>query len=99
LVPGIIVAILFIVVNCGIGYGLEPFLLGDGLDVSPLVVLISLIMWGSLLGPTGMFLSPPLAVICKIILLQFEETKWIAILMANRIPQEKTMSPSEAPTE
>ena len=55
LVPGIIVAILFIVVNCGIGYGLEPFLLGDGLDDSPLVVLISQFMWGSLLGPTGCF--------------------------------------------
>ena len=88
LVSGAVVAFFMMVINCGIGYFLEPKLLGDGLDLSPLVVLLSLIFCGWLLGPVGMFLSPPLAVIAKIILLSFPETRWIAVLMANSVPRD-----------
>lgn len=85
---GLIVMVGAMAINCGIGYILEPKLLGEGLDLSPLVVLLSLIFCGWLLGPVGMFLSPPLAVISKIILQSFPETRWIAVLMANRVPRE-----------
>ena len=83
---GIIVAIGLLLINCIIGYVVEPRLLGDGLDLSPLIVLIALVFFGWLLGPVGMFLSPPLAVIMKIIFQSFPETRWIAALMANRAP-------------
>ncbi len=86
LVVGGIDAIFFMIINCGVGYGLEPQLLGDGLDLSPLVVLLALIFFGWLLGPVGMFLSPPLAVIMKIIFQSFPETYWLAALMADRPP-------------
>lgn len=86
LVGGIDAAFL-VAINCGVGYGLEPRLLGDGLDLSPLIVLIALIFFGWLLGPVGMFLSPPLAVIMKIVFQAFPETQWIAALMANRPPK------------
>lgn len=88
---GLIVMVGAVVINCGIGYILEPKLLGEGLDLSPLVVLLSLIFCGWLLGPVGMFLSPPLAVISKIILQSFPETRWIAVLMANRVPREEEL--------
>ncbi len=83
-------------INCAVGYALEPRLLGDGLDLSPLIVLISLIFFGWLLGPVGMFLSPPLAVVMKIIFQSFPETRWIAALMANRVPKPIE---EEEPTE
>lgn len=92
---GIVVIIGMAAINCIVGYVLEPKLLGNGLDLSPLVVLISLIVWGTLLGPVGMFLSPPLAVICKIILQQFPETEWIATLMANGVPIQKKVEKAE----
>ena len=88
LVVGAVDAFFFVIINCTIGYGIEPRLLGNGLDLSPLIVLIALILFGWLLGPIGMFLSPPLAVIMKIIFLSFPETRWIAVLMANRPPKE-----------
>ncbi|MBQ3453682.1 MAG: AI-2E family transporter, partial [Thermoguttaceae bacterium] len=50
-----------------------------------------------LLGSVGMFLSPPLAVICKIILSQFDETRWIAVLMANRPPAPPKQKPALPP--
>ena len=91
----------YLLINCIIGYFLEPKLLGDGLGISALVVLLSLIVWGALLGSVGMLLSPPLAVICKIILSQFDETRWIAVLMAGRppaSPEQKPALPPPAPT-
>lgn len=89
LVVGVVDAVFFVIINCTIGYGVEPRLLGNGLDLSPLIVLIALILFGWLLGPIGMFLSPPLAVIMKIIFQSFPETRWIAVLMANRPPKEE----------
>ncbi len=88
LVVGAVDAVFFVIINCTIGYAIEPRLLGNGLDLSPLIVLIALILFGWLLGPIGMFLSPPLAVIMKIIFQSFPETRWIAVLMANRPPKE-----------
>ncbi|MDO5581088.1 MAG: AI-2E family transporter [Planctomycetia bacterium] len=92
---GVIDAVFFVIINCGIGYILEPKLLGEGLDLSPLVVILSLLFCGWLLGPVGMFLSPPLAVIIKIILKSFPETAGIAIMMANTVPKEELPKPPE----
>ncbi|MBQ6827402.1 MAG: AI-2E family transporter [Thermoguttaceae bacterium] len=88
LVVGAVDAVFFVIINCTIGYAIEPRLLGNGLDLSPLIVLLALIIFGWLLGPIGMFLSPPLAVIIKIIFQSFPETRWIAVLMANRPPKD-----------
>lgn len=85
IVVGAVDTVFFVLINCVIGYGLEPRLLGKGLDLSPLIVLIALIFFGWLLGPVGMFLSPPLAVVTKIICLSFPETRWIAALMAGSV--------------
>jgi len=73
-----------VVINWAIGYGLEPRYLGEGLGISELVVLLSLIFWGWLLGPIGMFLSAPLTMVFKIVLQNNPDTRWVAILMSNR---------------
>ncbi|MDD3589854.1 MAG: AI-2E family transporter [Thermoguttaceae bacterium] len=93
---GVVTAVFFILINGALGYWLEPRLFGDGLDLSPLIVLVALIFFGWLLGPVGMFLSPPLAVVSKIILQSFPETRWIAALMANKA--EKPLG-DETPAE
>ena len=73
-----------IFVNSLFGIGVEPRYLGHGLDISSLVVLLSLIFWGWLLGPIGMFLSAPLTMVVKIILQNDPKTRWLAVLLSNR---------------
>ncbi|OQX78481.1 MAG: hypothetical protein B6D61_05370 [Bacteroidetes bacterium 4484_249] len=77
-------AAIFIFVNTVVGSIIEPKVMGKGMGLSTLVVFISLIFWGFLLGTVGMFLSVPLTMAAKIMLEQKESTKWIAILLGTQ---------------
>lgn len=65
-----------------IGNFLEPRYLGKTLNLSPLVILISLGVWGKIWGILGMFLSVPIMVSINIILSQFEQTRNVAIFLS-----------------
>ncbi|MDG1708494.1 MAG: AI-2E family transporter [Emcibacteraceae bacterium] len=65
-----------------IGNILEPKLMGNSLNLSPLVVMLSLALWGSIWGVAGMFLSVPFTVILMIIFSEFPKTRPIAIILS-----------------
>ncbi len=67
--------------NMLIGYYIEPRMMGRGMGLSTMVVFLSLIIWGYLLGIVGMFLSVPLTMIAKIILENSDSTKPLAALL------------------
>jgi len=71
----------FLLVNNVLGNFVEPRIMGRGLGLSTLVVFLSLLFWGFILGTVGMFLSVPLTMTIKIILEQNEKTRWISILL------------------
>lgn len=71
----------YISINMIIGNVIQPPLMGKGLGLSTMVVFISLIFWGYILGTVGMFLSVPLTMVVKIVLEQKESTKWMAIML------------------
>jgi AI-2 transport protein TqsA len=71
----------YLVVNIIIGNLLEPKFMGHKLGLSPLVVILSMIFWGWVLGPVGMVLSVPLTMIGKIALATSEDTRWIAVIL------------------
>ena len=78
----------FIVVNLVMGNVIEPRLMGKGLDLSPLVVFVSLVLWGWVLGPVGMLLSIPLTIMIKIALESQHETRWISVMLGGTNPPE-----------
>lgn len=67
-----------------VGSLIEPKLMGNTLNISPLVAVIALAFWGSLWGIVGMLLSVPITVAMIIIFSQFPSTRPLAILMSER---------------
>ena len=65
-----------------VGSIIEPRVAGEALNLSPLVILLSLAFWGALLGLLGLFLAVPLTVMLTSILSHFQGTRWIAILLS-----------------
>lgn len=73
----------YLTINTVMGNIVEPKFLGKGLGLSTLVVFLSLIFWGWLLGTVGMLLSVPLTMIVKIGLETSIEGKWVATLLGS----------------
>jgi AI-2 transport protein TqsA len=81
-----IIAVGYLVLNVVIGGLIEPRVMGRGLGLSTLVVFLSLVFWGWVLGPIGMLLSVPLTMTAKIALESGEGTAPLAILMGSGDP-------------
>lgn len=85
-----IVAFGYAVINIGISNGLEPRVLGRGLGLSPLAVVLSIFVWGWILGPAGMLLSIPLTMGIRAFLKDAEGCEaWVAFL-GNGEPERQT---------
>ena len=73
---------LMITIQVTLGNIMLPRLMGKSLNLSPLVILLSLAFWGTIWGIPGMFLSVPIMVILNITLAQFESTRWLAVIFS-----------------
>ena len=80
-INALLFAALYAGINISIGNLLEPRIMGRRMGLSPLVVFLSLVFWGFVLGPVGMFLSVPLTMIVKILLEGTEDLRWLGILL------------------
>ncbi|WP_296808497.1 AI-2E family transporter, partial [Thiocapsa sp.] len=83
-----------LVVNTLVGSILEPKIMGYGLGLSTLVVFVSLVFWGWVLGPVGMFLSVPLTMSLKIALDTNPQTRPIAIMLGPEIRELQREPPT-----
>ncbi|MDE0046261.1 MAG: AI-2E family transporter [bacterium] len=83
LAPFVMVTALLGATQIVTGNVIEPRMMGRTLKLSPLVILLSLALWGSLWGVIGMFLSVPITVISLIVFAQFRQTRPIAILLSD----------------
>ncbi|MBB5040420.1 AI-2E family transporter [Prosthecobacter dejongeii] len=80
-------------IGIALGYGginfaldnfVQPQLLGNRFGISALVVVLSVIFWGWLWGPMGMFLAVPLTMVMKVLLDNSEEFRWVSVAMSQK---------------
>ncbi len=77
----LIVLIGYVLINGGVQNFIQPKRMGDSLKISPLVVFVSLFVWGYLLGGIGAILAVPLTMLIMLALENFPGTRTLAVLM------------------
>jgi predicted PurR-regulated permease PerM len=65
-----------------IGFFLDPYLMGNSLNLSPFVILVSLAVWSALWGIAGAFLAVPMTACMALVFAEFEGTRPIAVLLS-----------------
>jgi AI-2 transport protein TqsA len=73
------------VIQLTIGNVIEPKVMGTSLDLHPVTILLSLILWGALWGIVGMLLATPITAVMKILFEKLELTAPLADLLAGRL--------------
>jgi predicted PurR-regulated permease PerM len=85
LYPALPVLFFLVGIQFLIGNIIDPRVIGDIVDVSPVAVLVGLIFWGWLWGIIGMFLAVPIIVSIKLIFEHFESLRFISILLSGKV--------------
>lgn len=82
-VPFLGVTVVLTTIQFSIGNILEPYLMGNKLNLSGLVIIVALAVWGSIWGITGMILSVPIMVVIMLMLSTNPTTRPIAVLLSS----------------
>ena len=79
----VFVALLYIAIEMILGNIIDPKLQGVQLNISPLVILVSLAVWGYVWGPVGMFLAVPLTSMIQVVCSNIQALKPIAVILSS----------------
>jgi AI-2 transport protein TqsA len=74
-------------INVVVDYMIQPRMMARELNLSPLVVFVSLLLWAALLGPIGALLAIPMTLGVQILLGGFDDSRWVALLLSNTAPE------------
>ena len=96
-VGGMVTVILLVsVIEFVSGNVIETKVMGDSFELHPVVVLLTLMLWGMIWDLPGMFLATPITAAMKILLEKFEYTRPIAEMMAGRFDSISNLGESES---
>lgn len=84
-----VVGLIYISVNTLIGSYLEPKVLGRELNLSPLVIIVAVVIWGGLWGVVGAFLAVPIMATVQIVLYSMYTTRPLAVLLSSGPPRDE----------
>ncbi|TVR87669.1 MAG: AI-2E family transporter [Saprospirales bacterium] len=88
--------VLLVGIQILVGNYIDPMLMGSRLNISPLVIILSLVTWGSIWGFAGMIFSVPIMAVLIISFAQFPQTRPFAVLLSAKGEVEvKTLGNSE----
>lgn len=82
-IPCVLTGLALLAIQVTIGNIMTPKIMGDTLDLSPVVILVSLMFWGLIWGISGALLSVPIAVMIKIICENIPRLHFVAMLMCS----------------
>ena len=75
-------------INIFLGNFVEPMMMGHRFGMSTLVVIVSVMFWGFMWGPVGMFLAVPIMMMLKVVLENNYEFRWLAVAISKEKREE-----------
>ncbi len=79
--PAVGVMVCYLAINVALGNFLEPMVLGNRFGISTVMVILSVLFWGYVWGPVGMFLAVPLTMMVKVMLDNSNDFRWLSVMM------------------
>src|SRR5829696_2416207 len=79
--PALLVVIGYVAINLTFDYVLQPRMMSSNLDLSPVVVIVSILAWTVVIGPAGALLAVPLTIALRVLLVPFEGARWFVALL------------------
>ncbi len=73
----------FTIINAVLDNVVKPRFMGESLDLSPAVIVLSLVFWSWLLGPVGALMAVPLSIAVKYLFESYDDVRWLALLMSD----------------
>ncbi|MFN2190572.1 MAG: AI-2E family transporter [Candidatus Promineifilaceae bacterium] len=99
-VTALIVFLGYVVINGSVQNIIQPKLMGDQLNLSPLVVIASLFIWTWVLGPLGALIAVPMTLaVQQLVLGSSEGSMWLADLMGAVPPAQESEDSAEVTAE
>jgi len=89
--PAFAIMMCYLLINITIGNFIEPMLLGNRFGISTVVVILSVMVWGFIWGPVGMFLAVPLTMVIKVMLDNSSDLRWISVMMGKGGEEKKKL--------
>lgn len=73
----------YVIINFLVDNVIKPRFVAEHVDLAPIVIVLSLLFWGWLIGPMGALVAVPLSIAAKFIFESFEDSRWLARLMSD----------------
>jgi predicted PurR-regulated permease PerM len=93
----LLVVVAYSVINVAVDYLVQPRFIGGAVDLSPVVVTVSLLFWALVLGGAGAIFAVPLTIMVAGIADSFDSTRPLSRMLAERVPALTPLSAADRP--
>jgi len=95
--PAVAVMVGYVVINLLFDYIIQPRMMQADLDLSPMIVILTILVWTALIGPMGALLAVPLTMAVRAVVRPFQSARWFVALLGP-IPADVSAAAAAEPT-
>ena len=91
------VVIGYLVINLAFDYVLQPRVVSTTLEVSPVVTIVTILVWTLLIGPAGALLAVPLTITLRALLMPYPGAAWFVAFLGREMSVPQAAPPVAEP--
>ena len=84
-------------INLAFDYVLQPRVVSTTLEVSPVVTIVTILVWTLLIGPAGALLAVPLTITLRALLMPYPGAAWFVAFLGREMSVSEAAPPAAEP--